>query len=407
MGNFLSKHHTDTSFDDFPFEDTLVVRLVEKLHIASSAIIQTIFDGYIIDEGFILLGRVAGRYGATDDDTETIVPETLGKLEIVIRSPSSFGIAGRFHAETDVHRLTHHVRYLILEERVESIVHIESARRISIRHVHAGHKHCHGQLTPFFHTHGIELFLYGGIFGCFERKCQAKRFQAIGQEDAHIETHHARSFTITTHIRTDAFSGLDVHLGVHHVARPIQITSILNMEGLERNNRDFIFQFSADDRITAIEAHFALRCVLECQVATTFHFHIVGAIGSKVYMSLHGLIDGDGHGNVHASERSSRLTGFFHRHGIVEVYKFHHVAQAVVYHERRILQDVSEIRLTQNVHVPTHLQLIHGTFQSGIHIYINLSVSGRTTILRCVHQLVVVGLHAKVYHHLFHVGEIH
>ena len=164
---------------------------MEELHIACATIVQTILDSYIVDEGFVLLGGIAGRYRTTYHDTETIVPETLGELEVVIGATSSFGITGRFHTEAHIHGLTYHIRYLILQERVEGIVHVKASGRISFGHVHAGHEHGYRQLAPFFHTHGIELFLNGCIVRSFEGKGQSEGFQTVGQGDAYIEVHHA------------------------------------------------------------------------------------------------------------------------------------------------------------------------------------------------------------------------
>ena len=126
------------------------------------------------------------------------------------------------------------------------------------------------------------------------------------------------------------------------------------MEGLERNNRYFVLQFPTNDRVTSIKEHFPLRCILESQVASPFHFHVVGAIRGQVDMRLYGLVDMNGHGNIHTRKSSGRFTRIFHRYGIVEVDEFHHIAQSVGHHERRILQYISEVGLAQYVHVSTH-----------------------------------------------------
>ena len=380
---------------------------MEKFHITGSAIVQAVFYRHVVDKRFVLLCGVSGGHRATDDDTETVVPETFGKLEVVIRAPSSFDIVGRFHTKADVHRLAYHIRYLVLQEGIQGIVHIEATGGVSFCHVHARHQHRYCQLAPFFHAHGIELFLHGSVFGGFKGKCQAEVFQPVGQSNAHIKTHHTGSLAVATHIRPDAFGSLDVHFRIHHIARPVQVTSAPDVECLERNDGDFIFQFATHHRIASVEKHLALRCVLECQVAAPFHFHVIGAVGGQIDMRLYGLVDGNGHGNVHSREGRGRFPGIFHGHCIAEVDKFHHITEAVVHHERRILQHVCEVRLAEHIHVPTHLQLIDGTFQRGIHIYINLAVHGRLTVLRRIHQFVIARLHAKVHQHLFHVGEIH
>ena len=179
------------------------------------------------------------------------------------------------------------------------------------------------------------------------------------------------------------------------------------MEGLERNNRYFVLQFPTNDRVTSIKEHFPLRCILESQVASPFHFHVVGAIRGQVDMRLYGLVDMNGHGNIHTRKSNGRFTRIFHRYGIVKIDEFYHITQSVGHHERRILQYIGKVSLTQYVHVSTHFQLVYRAFEGGIHIHINLSVSGRLAVLWGVHQLVVVGLHAEVHHHLFQVREIH
>ena len=85
MTHFLSQNDTDSCFDDFTFEHAFVVFVMEYFDISGAAIVQTIFDGNIINKCFILLGCITGRHFSTDDDTETVVPETFGKLEVVIK----------------------------------------------------------------------------------------------------------------------------------------------------------------------------------------------------------------------------------------------------------------------------------------------------------------------------------
>ena len=328
---------------------------MEEFHITGTTIVQPVLDSDIIDERFVFPCRITGRNRTSDHNTETIVPESLGKLEVVIRASSAFDIIGRFHAETDIHGLTYYIRNLVLQEGIQRIVHIESSGRVSFRHIHTCYKHRYRQFTPLFRTHGIELFLYGRIFRRFERKCQTEIFQPIRQGDTHIKTYHAGGLAFATYIRTDAFGGLDIHGRIHHIACPIQITAILNVESLEWNDWYFVLQFATYYRITAIEKHFALRCVLECQVASTFHFHIVGTIHRQVYMRLHGLVDVNRHGNVHTGQCSGLSTAIIHRNRIVEVHELYHITQTVVHHQRRILQHVREIGLTEYIHVTTHL----------------------------------------------------
>ena len=124
-------------------------------------------------------------------------------------------------------------------------------------------------------------------------------------------------------------------------------------------------------------------------------------------MRLHSLVNVNRHGNVHTGQCSGLSAAIIHRYRIVEVHELYHIAQTVVYHQRRILQHVSEIGLTEYVHVTTHFQFVHRTIERSIHVYINLSVHGCLSVLRSIHQLVVAGLHAEVYHHLFQVGEIY
>ena len=58
MAHLLSQNDTDACFDDFTFEHTLVVFVVEHLDISGTAIVQTIFDGDVVDKCFILLGGI-------------------------------------------------------------------------------------------------------------------------------------------------------------------------------------------------------------------------------------------------------------------------------------------------------------------------------------------------------------
>ena len=98
---------------------------------------------------------------STDDDTETVVPETFGKLEVVIRPLSAvFGIVNGFHSQTDIKGLACNIRDFTLQEGVEGIVHIESSGRVAFCHIHAGDEHGNSQFAPFFRGHGSQLVLY-------------------------------------------------------------------------------------------------------------------------------------------------------------------------------------------------------------------------------------------------------
>ena len=82
MAHLLSQNDTDACFDDFTFEHTLVVFVVEHLDISGTAIVQTIFDGDVVDKCFILLGGIAGRHFSAVTDGKRLFQKRLANWKL-------------------------------------------------------------------------------------------------------------------------------------------------------------------------------------------------------------------------------------------------------------------------------------------------------------------------------------
>ena len=70
---------------------------MENLDVACTAVVQTVFQRNVVDKRLVLLLYiVSGRYFSSDDNLEAVVPESFGKLEVIIRTGiSGFALIGR------------------------------------------------------------------------------------------------------------------------------------------------------------------------------------------------------------------------------------------------------------------------------------------------------------------------
>ena len=78
MIQFLSKYQTGTCFGDFSIKNTFVVLIMENTDIACAGIIQAVFQRYVINERFGIIGCVvSGAYLSADNNLETVVEEAF------------------------------------------------------------------------------------------------------------------------------------------------------------------------------------------------------------------------------------------------------------------------------------------------------------------------------------------
>ena len=100
---------------------------MEQFDISGSTVIQTVFQRNIIDKGFVLLYIIACRYASTDNHSEPVVPESFGKLEIIVSTVRSVFLVCTFHSHVQV-KTACYVVNLSLQEAVECIIGIKITR---------------------------------------------------------------------------------------------------------------------------------------------------------------------------------------------------------------------------------------------------------------------------------------
>ena len=140
---------------------------------------------------------LASRDTAAQHDTDTIVPETFRKAEIIIgplstRSVAVFIVA--IHTEGDIDRLqgtSGNIADLTVQETVQGSPHIQVLfPTAAVCQVHSGDDHADSQLRPFILTHAVQTRLHRLIFGSRQNELQAQILQLLLQGDTHIEVHH-------------------------------------------------------------------------------------------------------------------------------------------------------------------------------------------------------------------------
>ena len=103
------------------FEPIVAVTVVEQFDVAVGSGTETILEGYVVEEGVVLVVHVvAGRNLATHDDTQAVVPKPLGELERVVGVYAARCVCGVVHAKTYIKRAKSVARYgvdLAVEER--------------------------------------------------------------------------------------------------------------------------------------------------------------------------------------------------------------------------------------------------------------------------------------------------
>ena len=148
----------------------------------------------------------------------------------------------------------------------------------------------------------------------------------------------------------------------------------MDVECLEWNDRNFIFHFTADERVASVQQHFTLRGVLERKVSASFEQHIIGAVRCDIDVCLDGLVNMHRHGDIHAID-GHRLDGFVrYFRSVIKVDESYHVSQAVVHGQRRIFHHIREICLPQYIHVASHHEGVYGTTESSVEVYIHFAI---------------------------------
>ena len=82
------------------------------------------------------------------------------------------------------------------------------------------------------------------VLGSVQRKLQTHIVERLGNLDSAVEV-DTSSYTVgVSNIGLDTLCGRDVQRGVHGVACKLHIASVLNGEGLQRDERQSIFHFA-------------------------------------------------------------------------------------------------------------------------------------------------------------------
>ena len=131
-----------------------------------------------------------------------------------------------------------------------------------------------------------------------ECELQSHVVQRLGDNHAAFEVHAAPHSIGIRHSGLGLLRGRDVQRRIHRVARKLNIASILNGEGLQRDDGERVFHLTVIQRITPRQSEVICRIILHAQVSATHQVDIVRMVGIQVSHDMSTL--GHGHGKIHA-----------------------------------------------------------------------------------------------------------
>ena len=134
------------------------------------------------------------------------------------------------------------------------------------------------------------------VFRCIKRKLQSHVRQRLGDVHATVKI-HTPFLTACSHIGLGTFGGHDVEFGVHWVAGKLDVTTVLNGEGLERYDGKRIFHLSVVEGIFSCKAKLSLGIVRHAQTTSANQIDIIGMVGVEITHHMRSLVDV--HGHVH------------------------------------------------------------------------------------------------------------
>ena len=227
---------------ELSFKRVARAAVVKDLDIARGALVEAVFNGHIVDE---TLGRVLSVFAcadlSSDDYANAVVPEAFGKLEGIVGGFGACGARVVFHADGEVDGFqctASDVLDFALKEGVEGVAGLESATTRSehiVGHIHARGEHGHRRFAPLVGRHRGQLVLHREVFRRFNDERQTHIVERLRDLHTHIERHGAR-LVVFNHRCPHALLGGDIERWVHHVAREVDITSLDDIERLERDD---------------------------------------------------------------------------------------------------------------------------------------------------------------------------
>ena len=263
------------------FEPVVLVVVVEHTQILAGIAVQAVFEFYLVEEHIVVallhVDVGAGRYLAAHVDTEAVVPQTLGELEVVVgvHAARCVGVVDA-HAEVEshrAHRLASHVVDFVLEERRQGVVHRKLVG-VAVGEIHARGEHGHCHLAATLGGERLELVADGHVVRGVDNELEAQIVERLGELDTTVEVYGTTAAALA-YGGLDALGSGDVQLRVHGVARELDVAAVLYGKGLERDDRERVFHLAAVGREASRQAHVALLRKAHGEVAATFKVHIV------------------------------------------------------------------------------------------------------------------------------------
>ena len=228
------------------------------------------------------------------------------------------------------------------------------------------------------------------VFRRFNDERQAHIIERLRDLHTHIERHGAR-LVVFNHRCPHALLGGAIERWVHHVAREVDITSLDDVERLERDNGQRVFHLAAVGREASRQAHVALLRKAHGEVAATFEVHIVLPVFTQTAAEACSIADGDAQREVESADFQRRV--FLNSGRVAEGNKLHEVVQAVVHRQRRIPENVGHVGAVENLEFAADADVVRRSLERSEIVGIDLSIEQRQTVSLGVDELEIVGPH--------------
>ena len=172
-------------------------------------------------------------------------------------------------------------------------------------------------------------------------KLQTHIVKRLREFHATLERHATSRSSVRCDRGLGAFRGGDVKARVHRIAEELNVASLIDVERLERDDGQRILHLAAAYRIASVKAQPVGSIVEHAQVAATDDVNVVRLVGVKCTEHVRSFVDADGEVHVESVDGRTLHGGL---PGSAEVDKRDKSFEAVVRRERRVAQDVRDVR---------------------------------------------------------------
>ena len=197
------------------------------------------------------------------------------------------------HAEPDVERAQCLARDLIdlrVEEGGERRVHGET-RRVTLGEIHARGEHGDGLLATLLYRHRLQLVMDCHVLRGVDGELQSHVLQGLRHFHATDEIDDTPVARRGPYGRLRRLGGCERQPRVHRVAGELDVRALRDGEGLQRNDRQFIFHLTRVDGIPSAEDDAVGGVVLHAHRTASHDVDVVRLRGVEIAVYMCPLVD--------------------------------------------------------------------------------------------------------------------